>query len=207
LISLSIPTNNMTVGASHTTLPKGQARLRFTSLLTPKRKKLRVMCSEDCIYHRKRRKPEQTLDTRQQEHLNPSSSLHHSLSTAPIVLPDPTVHSLYTKREPNRTHSDDWKSQIRIDWGLPNHLLGYNTTTKSRFEAEVELKRRNVELMDSFETMNDSVAKLLALLSSETAPGLPQASDRSHCGGKQFTLQNYLDLKCSISDKLAKIKS
>jgi hypothetical protein len=159
----------------------------------------------ECKYHRKIKKAH---DSPSSEVLRTKSSTELPTQT-PIESPKviPTVHSMDARREPNRKHSDDWVSQIRIDMGLPNHLLGYNITTKKRVDADVELKRRNVELMDSFTTMNESVANLLALLSMETAPGLPQTPDRTKCGGKSFTMANYLEVKCQISDKLAKIKS
>jgi len=160
------------------------------------------MSYTECVYHRKSKKAVESEARVPNAATNSTPSLPRATSSISV----PIVHSLYAKRDANRKHTDDWTSQVRIDMGLPNHLLGYNTTTKSRFEAEVEHKRRNVELMDSFETMNDSVAKLLALLSSETAPGLPQTPDRSHCEGQEFTLANYLDRRCSISEKIAKIK-
>lgn len=151
------------------------------------------MATNDCIYHRKQKKPTKPHLERCQTFLNEINDRTNAPESQKLNTP---VHSLTVQRFPNRNHADDFKSQLRIDWGLPNHLLGYNKTSKQRFDGDVELKRRNVELMDSFETVNESVAKLLALLSMETAPGLPQVPDRTRCGGQPFTIQNYIDVNC-----------
>ena len=153
--------------------------------------------SSDCIYHRKHKKQSKPVGLIAQSVISPDDE--PECIEVPVNV-SPSGSSQSSQIEPTRNHAADWKSKSRIDWGLPNHLLGYNKTTKQRFDGEVELKRRNVELMDSFAAVNESVAKLLALLSMETAPGLPQVPDRSKCGGKPFTIRNYIDLKCTQND-------
>jgi hypothetical protein len=144
---------------------------------------------------------------------------HKSLKPRrPAPLPEPTALESYNlripeilalrkrllreaTRSPLRKTTDDFTSQTKLHWGLPNNLLGYNLTVQQRFDMKVQEQRRNRKLMESFQIMNQSVANLQALLSAETDSGIKQIPDRNLTGGKPVTMQNF------IENKLAHVKN
>lgn len=91
-----------------------------------------------------------------------------------------------------RSFTDDWHSSAPLHWGLPNSLLGYNSTTKMVNDRQVEQQRRNLRLMRSFAAVNEAVAALQGLLTMETAAVLVQTPDRAWVGGRVFSLRNYV---------------
>jgi hypothetical protein len=118
-----------------------------------------------------------------------------------IVLPHLEI-SRNSRRAPVRKFADDWHSDVKLHWGLPNALLGYNETTKLRSDKAVEQQRRNVRLMKAFATVNETVSALLQLLQMETAAVLTQTPDRAHTKGTTFTMKNYVTLSMSLDEKL-----
>ncbi len=108
------------------------------------------------------------------------------------------------RRAPARDWALDWHSSAPLHWGLPNGALGYNETTKMRFDRALERQRRNFRLMKSFATVDETVSALLQLLQMETAAVLVQTPDRAHTRGDVFTMKNFVNHALGLDEKLAR---
>ena len=145
------------------------------------------------VLHRRKKRAQSEPPTRQLAHpLPPPESC-----TASDPLPHLEIER-YARRSAVRSKNDDWHSGVTLHWGLPNALLGYNETSKQRFDKAVQQQRRNLRLMQSFAFVDETVSALLQLLQMETAAVLTQTPDRAYTHGAPFTMKTFVNHALNI---------